>query len=108
MSYIPDYRKETDRLSDEDKAFIAGYRAAMQDAASFFDNTEVYEATKEEAKVLCEAKECFEDWTDMQEIQTVCSLFDNADYLPEDLELTDANEPLYKNTKGGKSNGTVY
>ena len=101
MSYFPDYRKETDKLNEVDKAFIAGYRAAMEDAWCFFNNSHIYENVDHEA--VSQAIESFEHWANMQEIEAVCSLFDNADYLPDDIDLVDANKPLYENTKGAKA-----
>lgn len=100
MTYIPDFRKETNKLNEKDKEFIAGYRCAIEDAKTFFDNTDVYEASEAEEKVLQEAKGCFEDWMEMEETEVVLSLFESGDY--EDLDLVDGNEPLYTNTKGSK------
>ena len=36
--YIPDFRKETDKLNEVDKAYIGGYRHAIEDMLCFFDN----------------------------------------------------------------------
>ena len=55
MSYFPDYRKETDKLNEVDRAGITGFRIAVESA-----------------------------------------MFDNADYLPEGIDLVDANK-LFKN-----------
>ena len=72
-----------------------GYRAAIEDAKAFFYNTDIYEATPEEAAVLEseDARECFADWMRMQETETVCSIFEQDEYI--DVELTDGNPPLY-------------
>lgn len=99
MSYIPDYRHETDKLNDVDKAFINGYREAMEDAIAFFSNLDVYDATEEEENALSKAEVYMKDWMEMSETEIVCSLIENADYLPDDIELTDANCPIYKKIK---------
>ena len=38
MSYIPDYRNETDKLNAEDQLYIQGYRQAVSDMQNFFDS----------------------------------------------------------------------
>ena len=40
MIHFPDYRKETDKLNDVDKAFINGYRKAIEGV-----QTKVYKPT---------------------------------------------------------------
>ena len=89
MSYIPDYRKETDKLNDVDKALVAGFRVAVADMMSFFDNLDDEDLYTFEKEVVEKLKENLKEW--IEEIEKVCSLFDNADYLPEETELVDAN-----------------
>ena len=92
MSYFPDYRKETDKLNEVDKAAITGFRIAFENVMSFFDNhlddDEMISIEKEIGERL---KARLEEWMEVEEIEFVCHLFDNADYLPEDTELVDAN-----------------
>ena len=103
MSYIPDYRKETDKLNEVDRAYIEGYRRAVADASNFFNDAEVFSGGSLEGMLLASIEKHLKDWMRIEEITTVCSLFDHADYLPDDIELIDANKPLYQNTKGAKA-----
>ncbi len=89
--YIPDYRKETDKLSEKDRAFVEGFRAAIAAVGTFFDNLDVYDLDDGLARKPEEIREAVLDWLGMGEKETVLALFDNADYLPADTELTDAS-----------------
>ena len=92
MSYIPDYRKETDKLNEVDRAAITGFRIAVENAMCFFDNTLDDDEELSIVKEITEKiKASLEEWMECEEKMLVCSLFDNADYLPEDIELVDAN-----------------
>ena len=91
MTYFPDYRKETDKLNNEDKAIISGYRVAVDDVLCFFDNLDDDEALSIEKEITERVKARLVEWMEGEEIQLVCSLFDNADYLPDDIDLVDAN-----------------
>jgi hypothetical protein len=95
MSYIPDYRKETDKLNEDDKAIINAYRVAIEDMMCFFDNIDDDEALSVEKEVTEKVKARLKEWMDGEEIMLVCSLFDNAEYLPEDIELVDANKAMF-------------
>ena len=95
MSYIPDYRHETDKLNEVDKAGIAGYRLAVEDMICFFDNIDDDEMLSIEKEITEKVKARLKEWMDGEETMFVCSLFDNADYLPEDIELEDANKALF-------------
>ena len=92
MSYIPDYRKETDKLNELDRAYIDGYRAAIEDMFCSFDNINDEEDLSIVKEITAKVKAHLEKWMQFEEKEVVCSLFDNADYLPEDIELIDANE----------------
>ena len=91
MSYIPDYRKETDKLNEVDKAIVNAFRAAVGDMMCFFDNIDDEEALSVEKEVTEKVKVALKEWMDGEEMMLICSLFDEADYLPEDIELEDAN-----------------
>ena len=91
MSYMPDYRKETDKLNEVDKAYIGGYRNAIEDVLCFFDNIDDEEDLSIVKEVTAKVKERLEEWMECEETMLVCSLFDNADYLPDDIDLVDAN-----------------
>ena len=91
MTYFPDYRKETDKLNDVDEAFIRGSRKALADIKCFFDNINDKNALTVEKEVTAKVKASLGEWMECEEIETVCWLFDGADYLPEDIELVDAN-----------------
>lgn len=94
MTYFPDYRKETDKLNEVDKAFINGYRKAIEDVKCYFDNIDkddLYTFEKEVIEVI-EAE--LEGWIEGSEVETVCALFSEADYLPDDIELVDANKSI--------------
>lgn len=94
MTYFPDYRKETDKLNEVDKAFINGYRKAIEDVKCYFDNIDkddLYTFEKEVVEVI-EAE--LEGWIEGSEVETVCVLFNEADYLPDDIELVDANKSI--------------
>lgn len=92
--YIPDYRKETDKLNERDRAFIEGFRDAIDAVVTFFDNLDVYDLDDGLARKPEEVKEALIDWLGMEEKETVLTLFDNADYLPADTELTDASRTI--------------
>lgn len=104
MTYFPDWRHDTGKLNETDRSFIHGYRCAIDDLVDFFYNANDYDDTpklsKEEIDVFVEA---FRDFAEMQEIYTCVSLFDNADYLGDDVELVDANLPMYSGTKGAEN-----
>ena len=102
MSYIPDYRKETDKLSEKDQAYIQGYRNAIEDVLRFLDDAEEIDADEE---VLAAVRDQVEINMELEEIEVVCALFDHADYLPDDIELVDANQPAFINTKGARVDG---
>ena len=102
MSYIPDYRKETDKLSEKDQAYIQGYRNAIEDVLRFLDDAEEIDADEE---TVAAVRDQVEINMELEEIEVVCSLFDHADYLPEDIELVDANRSAFVNTKGARVNG---
>lgn len=92
MSYFPDYRKETDKLNEVDNAFISGYRKAIEDVMCFFDNhLDDDEMISIEKEVTEKVKANLDEWMQVSEIETVCALFNEADYLPDDIELVDAN-----------------
>ena len=91
MSYFPDYRKETDKLNEVDRAAITGFRIAVESALCFFDNLDDEDALSIENEIASRMKLRLEDWLGCEEIEFVCSLFDNAEYLPDDIELEDAN-----------------
>ena len=92
MSYFPDYRKETDKLNEADKAYIGGYRHAIEDLMCFFDNVDYDDDLSIVKEITAKVKDHLEEWMECEEIMLVCALFDNADYLPEDIELKDANQ----------------
>ena len=91
MSYIPDYRKEIDKLNEVDQAKVISYRVAVDDMMCFFDNLEDEEALSIEKEIAEKLKARLKEWMDGEEIMLVCALFDEADYLPDDIELEDAN-----------------
>lgn len=91
MSYFPDYRKETDKLNEVDKAFITGFRIAVESMRGFFDNIDEDEKLSIENEITARVKTELEGWMECEEIEAVCSLFDRADYLPETIDLVDAN-----------------
>ena len=89
--YLPDYRKETDKLNEVDNAAITGFRIAVESAMCLFDDLEDDEdALSIEKEVAQKIKARLEEWMEFEEIEFVCSLFDNADYLPDNIELVDA------------------
>ena len=92
MSYFPDYRKETDKLNEVDRAAITGFRIAFEVASNLIDQI-IEESNLSIERELAEIwKARFEEWAECEEKEFVCSLFDNADYLPDDIELEDANK----------------
>lgn len=91
MSYFPDYRKETDKLSEVDRSFITGFRIAVESMKAFFDNIDDDKLSIEK-EITERVKDELEGWMETEEIEAVCSLFDHADYLGEDVELVDANK----------------
>jgi hypothetical protein len=92
MSYFPDYRKETDKLNEVDKAFIDGYRKAVEGIKSFFENIDDDNLYSFEKEVIALVEKELDEWMQADENETVCALFNEADYLSEDIELVDANK----------------
>jgi hypothetical protein len=62
----------------------------------FFDNLDDDEALSIEKEITERMKARLKEWMEGEEIMLVCSLFDNADYLPDDIELVDANKPMFE------------
>ena len=91
MSYFPDYRKETDKLNEVDKAYIGGYRHAIEDMKCVFDNLDDEDALSIEKEIIGKLKDTIEKYMECDEIELVCALFNEADYLPDDINLVDAN-----------------
>ena len=91
MSYIPDYRsKENEKLlSEADTEWLAGYRAAMTAAEDALTNA-LDNLDRDDPALVDE----FETFLDINEIETVCSLFESADYIPEDADIKDVNAPF--------------
>jgi hypothetical protein len=88
--YLPDYRKETDKLNEVDTAAIDGFRLAVKSAMCLFGEIADDEDTLSiEKEIAAKIKARFEEWMEFGEIEFVCSLFDNADYLPDDIKLVD-------------------
>jgi hypothetical protein len=96
MSYFPDYRKETDKLNEVDRAFINGYRKAIDDVKCFFANLDDDRLYTFEKEVIEAVETKLEEWIEASEVETVCALFNEADYLPDGIDLVDANEGLFK------------
>ena len=94
MSYFPDYRKETDKLNEVDGAFINGYRKAIEDVKSYFANIDEDDLYTFEKEVIKTVEAELRGWIEGSEVETVCALFNEADYLPEDTELVDANKSI--------------
>lgn len=94
MSYFPDYRKETDKLNEVDRAAITGFRIAVESAMCLFDNLDDEDTLSIEREIAEKIKARLAECLEHEEIEFVCSLFDNADYLADDIELVDANNEL--------------
>ena len=94
MSYFPDYRHETDKLNEVDRSFITGFRIAVESMKAYFDNLDDDDRLTVEKEITERVKKALEDWMTFEEIEAVCSLFDHADYLGDDVELVDANEQI--------------
>ena len=92
MSYIPDYRGEEGKLTEKDRAFWEGYKAASEDACTAIDNAVadgwLAENAAEELKMFI----------DCSETEMILAIFEGPDY--ENIELKDGNPPLYTGTKG--------
>ena len=92
MSYFPDFRNETDKLNEVDQAYIGGYRHAIEDMKCVFDNLDDEDALSIEKEIIGKIKTAIEMYMELEEIELVCALFNEADYLPDDIELVDANK----------------
>ena len=86
MSYIPDRRNEIDKLNEVDRAGITGFRIAVESALCLFDNLDDENPLSIEKEIYERVKARLEKWLECEEIEFVCSLFDNAQYIPEDGE----------------------
>lgn len=93
MSYIPDYRCEDNmkHLNDADKSYLNGYKKAIEDSMNFFNNLDVFNTSDLEIELLekIHVKECLQDWLNSEERLVVCSVFEWADYIPEDIDIID-------------------
>lgn len=103
MSYIPDYRHEVDKLSGEDRMYAYGYRQAIEDMRDELDNIREDAELSVEKEVLDKYREELEMLMECDEVELVCSLFEHADYLPDDIELTDARS--FKTVASGSEEG---
>lgn len=90
MSYLPDYRHEVDKLNEVDRAAVTGFRVAVEAMMNYVDSMLDEDRLTVEVEVITRVKAELEESMEFEEIELVCSLFDNADYLGEDVELTDA------------------
>jgi len=91
--YFPDYRHETEKLNDVDRAYIGGYRHAVEDVGAFFANLPD-DLLSVEKEVIERVRAELAEWVRISETDVVCALFDMADYLPQSVfeSLVDANE----------------
>ena len=94
MTYFPDYRKETDKLNEVDQSFINGYRSALESVDNFFDDLDDVELYSIEKEIIEKVRKHLEEWITHDEIEIVCALFNEADYLPDNIELVDANKSI--------------
>ena len=103
MSYIPDYRSEDNEkhLTESDRVFLQGYRAGLEDAQECVKNLVSESGDEDDAsgKFLEELK----TQLDCEDVGMTCAIFDNAGYIPEEVDIKDVREPLYKNTKGARA-----
>lgn len=103
--YDDDYKNYRKDLSQTDKAFMEGYKAAYDDIASFFYNQDVYEEIPECFGTLKKIHEeiskdvigNIRDWLRMEWYEIIISMIDNTEKgkvkenidceLPEPLEI---------------------
>ena len=97
MSYFPDYRKETDKLNEVDKAGITGFRMAVEAMKNYIDSMLDEDRLSIEVEIIGRVKAELEESMTFEEIEFVCSLFDNEEY--DDIELFDANSIYEKKHK---------
>lgn len=104
MSYIPDYRHEVEKLSKEDRLYVCGYRNAIGDMRSALDNIEFDAELGIEREIIAKARVELERLMECGERELVCGLFENAAYLPDDIELTDARrgKPFFFGSEEGE------
>lgn len=99
MTYIPDFRNEVDKLEGNDRAYVEGFRYAMEQVKGFFDNLDLYNIEMYSEMCECskasleQTKESITDWMEREEINLVCSIFEDSKY--DGIELKDGAEPLY-------------
>ena len=95
MSYFPDYRHETDKLNEVDKAYVDGFRYAVELLDTALNNIDDENLLSVEKEVIAKLYRTLNTYLASEEIMMICHLFDKEEY--EDTELNDQS-PMF-NTK---------
>ena len=95
MSYIPDYRAQTDKLNAMDKAYITGFRLAVDMVKDALNNIDDDNLLSIEKEIIANLSRFLDDHLVSEEKMLVCHLFDSDEYS--DIELNDEH-PMF-NTK---------
>lgn len=95
MSYFPDYRTQTDKLNAIDKAYITGFRLAVDEVKDALNSIDDDDLIPIEKKIIANLSQFLGDHLVSEEKMLVCHLFDSDEYS--DIELND--EHLSFNTK---------
>lgn len=95
MSYIPDYRSQTDKLNAMDKAYITGFRFAVDMVKNALNNVDDGNLLSIEKEIIAKLSRTLDGYLKSGEKMLVCHLFDSDEYS--DIELNDEH-PMF-NTK---------
>ena len=95
MSYFPDYRSQTDKLNAIDKAYITGFRLAVDMVKDALNNVDDDNLLSIEKEIIAKLSRTLDGYLESEEKMLVCHLFDKEEY--EDTDLNDQS-PMF-NTK---------
>lgn len=87
MSYFPDYRTQTDKLNAIDKAYITGFRLAVDMVKDALNNIDEDNLLSIEKEIIANLSRFLDDHLESEEKMLVCHLFDSDEYS--DIELND-------------------
>lgn len=97
MSYFPDYRSQTDKLNKVDRAYIGGYRHAIEDMKCVIDSLDDEDTLSIDKEIIGKLKATIEKYMECEEVALVCYLFESDEYS--NIELNDEHPMFNTNRK---------
>lgn len=96
MSYFPDYRSQTDKLNAIDKAYITGFRLAVDMVKDALNNIDDDNLLSIEKEIIANLSRFLDDHLASEEKMLVCHLFDSDEYS--EVELNDEH-PMFNTNR---------